>query len=102
MSADALSTPRRSHLVLALLLLVFVVIAALAAGSTGSNRPNSAPGRVLWNGDLSTGDLGQYEVQDCADDRTTVVRDPRGLDRNAIRFTVRNSDVSPCTPSDNP
>jgi hypothetical protein len=104
MSADAPSTPRRSRLVFLVVgfATILVVAAALAAGSTGSNRPDSDPGRVLWNGDLSTGDLGQHEVQHCASDRTAVVRDPRGVDRNAIRFTVRNSDVSPCTPSENP
>jgi hypothetical protein len=31
-----------------------------------------------------------------------VVRDPKGADRNVIRFTVRDTDVAPCTPTGNP
>jgi hypothetical protein len=63
----------------------------------------SADGRVLWNGDFSTGDLSQYAaVQHCAANRSQVIRDPLGNNRNVVKFTVYDSDVAPCTPTENP
>ena len=105
MSSDA--SRSRGRLLLAItvaLIAVAFVVGALAgdSDSTRSGRPPSEPGRVLWNGDVSTGDLSQYKVQECAPGRTTVVRDPKGADRNVIRFTVRDTDVAPCTPTGNP
>lgn len=68
------------------------------------DRPPSEEGRLLFNGDVSTGDLSQYQdrVQHCDADRTTVVEDPLGVQGHVIRFHVLDTDVAPCTPSDNP
>jgi len=104
---SAASNPRR-RLLLAIggVALIVIVIVALATDSGPSSdqpgRPPAEPGRLLWNGDVSSGDLSQYTVQECQPGRTAVVPDPLGADRNAIRFTVRDTDVAPCTPTENP
>jgi hypothetical protein len=87
-----------------------VALAAAVAGCGGGSTPRPAPdvppsnaGRVLWSGDAASGDLSQYPtVQQCTSNRTTVVPDPLGLPRKAIKFTVLNGDVKPCTPTKNP
>jgi len=61
-----------------------------------------ASNQVLWSDDLTEGTHGSYEIQACAEDRVRIVRDPRGLDRNVLKLTVRNSDVAPCTPTRHP
>ncbi len=71
--------------------------------SPGPLPPGTTQGTLLWNGDFSTGNLSQYaSVQACGADRVTVINDPMGLPRKAAKFTVYDSDVSPCTPTDNP
>jgi len=85
-----------------LVLIVGAVLLLSNPSPEDPGRPPSEPGRVLWNGDVSTGDLSQYRVQECERGRTTVVPDPLGSGRNAIRFTVRDTDVAPCTPTENP
>ncbi len=101
-----LSTPFRRRALTAVVLLCVaaatVILVSNGGGATGE-APPSEPGRVIWNGDVSTGDLSQYAlVQQCAPDRTTVVPDPLGGDRKAIRFRVADTDVKPCTPTINP
>jgi hypothetical protein len=97
---------KRKHpavgIVVAATLLVVVGCMVGAVTTTGPGSLFGESGEVLWSGDFSTGDLSQYDVQACAPDRAQVVRDPRGLDRNVVRFSVRNTDVAPCTPTENP
>jgi hypothetical protein len=93
--------------VAAFTVLLAAVIAVTIVLIGGGNRspgdgPPSDQGTVLWNGDLAGGSLDQYTVQACAPDRTQVVRDPLGRNRNALKFTVRDTDVKPCSPTENP
>ena len=70
------------------------------------------PGQVLFNGDFETGDLSQWtgEVTQCQSGRITVysaATAPAGAPvprqgTYAARFDVLDTDVSPCTPTDNP
>jgi hypothetical protein len=67
------------------------------------STPTPITGSVLWNGDTSTGNFSQYAaVQTCTPDRAQVVADPLGVARKVIKMTVLDSDVAPCTPTDNP
>jgi hypothetical protein len=66
---------------------------------------------IIFNGDLSPGNLSQYPLnQMCKPDRATVYSadsqpswpKPPADCKNAVRFHVLNSDVAPCTPTNNP
>ncbi len=72
------------------------------ADSPRRDAPKRESGRILWSEDLTAGDLRSYKIEACDQDRVRVVRDPRGLDRNVLKLTVRNTDVAPCTPTRNP
>lgn len=66
---------------------------------THRHRQPSPSGTVLFDGsNVSAWPLNQS----CAPDRTQMVADPAGSGQQVMRFTVLNTDVAPCTPTDNP
>lgn len=85
---------------------------AAAARATVTVTSPAPAGRVLFTGDFETGDLSQLAaVQQCRPGRITVYTgaskpyptapDPR-RGRYAAAFHVLNSDIAPCTPTENP
>lgn len=95
-----------------ILLLIFILAFTILTFQKTQNLQNNAQNidqkpaestGIMWSGDVSTGDLSQYAtIQQCKTDRTKVIKDPLGLSRNAIQFTVYDTDVAPCTPDGDP
>ncbi|MBI5542377.1 MAG: heparin lyase I family protein [Deltaproteobacteria bacterium] len=84
-----------------------------AAGTTCDGAGGcSSPGRLLFTGDFETGDLVRQwsQIEQCQPGRISVysaANAPAGAPAPrqgtyAARFHVLNSDVSPCTSTDNP
>jgi Polysaccharide lyase len=100
--------PSRSPRVLFPLLataLVLLSATALAAGRTHHKKPpppdppSTDRGNLLFNGSR----LGKFsQIQDAAPDRMKLVRDPLGSGARVFKVTVKNSDVYPLTPTENP
>jgi hypothetical protein len=82
---------------------LFLVFAALLF-------PGSAQARTMFDGGFETGNLSQWPLrQMCSSNRATVYSarsrpnwPAPASGRYALRLEVYNSDVSPCTPTDNP
>lgn len=82
-----------------------------SGGSGGGGFPPDPEGEVTFNGDFETGDLSQWSyIERCGNDRIQVYSTanmPAGAPppregKYAARFRVLDSDVEPCTSSENP
>jgi hypothetical protein len=82
---------------------------AIVVGSGGA--AGAAAGEIIFSGDFETGDLSQWAyVERCATDRITIYSTanmPAGAPaprqgQYAARFHVLDTDVSPCTSTENP
>ena len=83
---------------------------AIVSGSGGAAGA-AAPGELIFTGDFETGDLSQWAyVERCAADRIVVYNTanmPAGAPaprqgQYAARFRVLDTDVMPCTSTENP
>jgi hypothetical protein len=82
---------------------------AIVTGNGGAAV--SAPGEIIFTGDFETGDLSQWAyVERCATDRILVYNTanmpagapPPRQGQYAARFHVLDTDVAPCTSTENP
>jgi hypothetical protein len=80
-------------------------------GATGGSAGAGGPGQVLFLGDFETGDLSQWPyVERCATNRVVVYSTsnaPSGAPapragKYAVQFHVLDTDVAPCTSTENP
>jgi hypothetical protein len=78
------------------------VVTPTPTAPVATPTPSPVKGTVLFNGALDGGNLNGWFMQQCTPDRTQVLPDPLGVNRKAMRMTVYNSDVAPCTPTENP
>lgn len=112
---------RSTVLIATLLLLVLPACGEGVGGDSGSGgnggrtgtggAAGGDPGQVLFRGDFETGDLTQWEYEEqCQPGRITVYSSanvPAGAPMpregtHAVRFRVLDTDVEPCTSSENP
>lgn len=94
---------------------IVMLIALVAPGCSGPSQPPPPPappavaGGILFADDFESGNIEGWQNQSCSPDRVTVYTSaeqpawpPPPQGNRAVRLLAYDSDVEPCTPTENP